>query len=182
MQEILPILLAGYKHTSQQDECTYLASSEEILSSCLESIKSGTLPLNKASKTFNIPQGTLQDNLKNLQCKAIGTLITFTKYAEELFKKRVDIMCNWCFLLDKLDLWIKKFTNNIPRYNWASAFMKCHNLINRITTSIKRKRAQISKENLREHFGNIKLELKKIPVSNIWNYDKTNLCDDPGSR
>ena len=136
MQEILPILFTCHKHTTQQYECTYLAYSEEILSSCLESIKSGTLSLNKASKSFNITPGTLQNNVKNLKCKVIEDLITFTKYAEELFKTSVEKMCNLGFILDILDLWImvaaylkrqkrviNKITNNTPGDNWASVFM-----------------------------------------------------------
>ena len=43
-------------------------------------------------------------------------------------------------------------------------------------------RAAISKEKLQQYFNNIDTELKDVPSSNIWNYDETNLRDDPGAR
>ena len=77
---------------------------------------------------------------------------------------------------------VKKFSKNVPHDNWASSFMKRHGLTNRIATNIRRKRAPISKEQLQQYFDNIDIELKDVPPSNIWNYDETNLRDDPGAR
>ena len=104
-------------------------------------------------------------------------------------------MCNWGFPLDKLDLRMiinayltkqnrvmKEFTSNIPGDDWVTSFMDRHGLTNRIATNIRRKRAQISKEQLQEYFNNVEQELKDVPSSNIWNYDETNLRDDPGAR
>ena len=104
-------------------------------------------------------------------------------------------MCNWGFPLDKLDLRmivnayltkqnrvVKEFTSNIPGDDWVTRFMDRHGLTNRIATNIRRKRAQISKEQLQEYFNNVEQELKDVPASNIWNYDETNLRDDPGAR
>ena len=45
--------------------------------------------------------------------------------------------------------------------------MKSNDLANRIATNIKRKRTKISKEQLQEHFDNIKDGLD-VPSSNIW--------------
>ena len=44
-----------------------------------------------------------------------------------------------------------------------------------------KKCAQITKEQLQEYFDNLEQEFKDAPASNIWNYDKTNLRDDPGA-
>ena len=63
----------------------------------------------------------------------------------------------------------------------VTSFMDRHGLTNRIATNIRRKRAQINKEQLQEYF-NVEQELKDMPASNIWNYDETNLRDDPGAR
>ena len=81
----------------------YLSYSEETLQQCIESVKSGT-SINKASKTFNIPRGTIQNKMKNIHQKSVGPPTTFTKQEEELFTTRVITMCNWGFPLDKLDL------------------------------------------------------------------------------
>ena len=103
-------------------------------------------------------------------------------------------MWKWGFPLDKLDLrmivnayltkhnWVvKEFPKNIPGDDWVANFMGRHGLTNRIATNIQRKCARISKEQLQEYFNNLEQELKDAPASNIWNYDETNLRDDPGA-
>lgn len=77
---------------------------------------------------------------------------------------------------------IKKFTNNIPRDDWALGFMKRNGLTNRIATNIRRKRASISKEQLKQYFDNMQNELKDAAPCKIWNHVETNLRDDPGAR
>ena len=82
----------------------HLSYSPETLEECIESVKSGTLSINKASKTFNIPKGTIQNKMKNIHPKSVGPPTTITRHKEELFMTRVITMCNWGFPLDKLDL------------------------------------------------------------------------------
>ena len=77
---------------------------------------------------------------------------------------------------------VKKFTNNIPGDDWALGFMKHNVLTNRIATDIRRKRAPISKEQLKQYFDSIQNELKDVAPCNIWNYDETNLRSDLGAR
>ena len=88
----------------QRGKRQYLSYSPETLEECIESVKSGTLSINKASKTFNIPRGTIQNKMKNIHPKSVGPPTTFTRHKEELFMTRVITMCNWGFPLDKLDL------------------------------------------------------------------------------
>ena len=57
-----------------------------------------------------------------------------------------------------------------------------HGLTNWTATNIQRKRAQISKEQLQVYFNNVEQELKDVPATNIWNYNETNLRDDPGAQ
>ena len=160
----------------------------------MEAVRLGSLSINKASKTY-IPRGTIQNKMKNVHSKSVGCPAIFTKPEEELFATRAVTMCNWGFPLDKLDLRMivnayltkqnrvmKEFTSNIPGDDWVTSFMDRHGLTNRIATNIRRKRAQISKEQLQEYFNNVEQELKDVPASNIWNYDETNLRDDPGAR
>ena len=35
---------------------------------------------------------------------------------------------------------------------------------------------------MKQYFDNIQIELKDVAQCNIWNYDETNLRDDPGAR
>ena len=149
----------------QRGKCQYLSYSKETLALHIESVKSGSLSINKASKQYKIPRGTIQNKMKNLHCKPVGPPTIFSQVEEELFATRVVTMCDWGFPLDKLDIRmmiaaylekqkrvVKKFSKNVPGDNWASSFMKHHGLTNRIATNIRRKRAAISKEQL-QHFN-----------------------------
>ena len=55
-------------------------------------------------------------------------------------------------------------------------------LTHRIATNISRKRAKICKIELEGYFQNIQSEIEGVPTTHIWNYDETNLRDDPGTR
>ena len=127
----------------------YLAYTEETLQKCLEAVRSGSLPIKKATKKYNIPKGTIQNKLKNIHSKSVRHPTVFTKLEEELFALSVKTMCNWGFLLDKLDLCmilnvylmkqnrvLKEFANNIPRDDWVANFMGCHGSTNWIATNI----------------------------------------------
>ena len=81
--------------------------------------------------------------------------------------------------LTKQNQVVKEFANNISGDDWVANFMGHHGLTNRIAINIQRKRAQISKEQLQEYFNNVEQKLKDVPASNIWNYNETNLRDDP---
>ena len=47
----------------------YVAYTEETLQKCMEAVRSGSISINKVSKTFNIPRGTIQNNIKNIHSK-----------------------------------------------------------------------------------------------------------------
>ena len=173
----------------------YLSYSEETLHKCMGAVKAGKISINKASKDFKIPRGTIQNKLKQVHSNPVGRPRVFTPQEESLLASRVTTMCDWGFPLDKIDLrmivnsyllkqnrTVREFTDNIPGDDWVMNFMDRQGLTNRIATNIRRKRAQISKEQLQEYFNNIENELKDVPPSNIWNYDETNLRDDPGAR
>ena len=53
--------------------------------------------------------------------------------------------------------------------------MKRQGQTNQIAKNIKRKWAQINKEQRQEYFINIENEVKDVPPCNIWNYGETNL-------
>ena len=60
--------------------------------------------------------------------------------------------------------------------------MKRNGFTNRFATNIRRKSVSISKEQSKQYFDNTQNELKDVAPCNIWNYDETNLRDDPGAR
>ena len=52
----------------------------------------------------------------------------------------------------------------------------------RFASNIKRKRAAIGADTINEYFDHLSKELEGVPPTNIWNYDETNLTDDPGNK
>ncbi|XP_047132683.1 uncharacterized protein LOC124811343 [Hydra vulgaris] len=52
----------------------------------------------------------------------------------------------------------------------------------RMCQNIKRSRAAVNEETINEYFDHLATELKDIPATNIINYDKTILCDDPSRK
>ena len=55
-----------------------------------------------------------------------------------------------------------------------------HNLTKRITDNVKAARADANTEVLNNYFDRLEETLNNIPPSNIFNYDETNVTDDPG--
>ena len=51
----------------------------------MEAVKPSALSINKASRQYEIPQGTIQNKLKNIHAKSVGPLTAFSKAEEELF-------------------------------------------------------------------------------------------------
>ena len=72
----------------------------------------------------------------------------------------------------------------MPGDDWAKAFMKRHKekLSTRKCTNISPKRVSVDEIALKNLFDNLGTTLKDIPATNIFNYDETNLADNPGSK
>ena len=84
--------------------------------------------------------------------------------------------------LDRQGIFDLTFCNNLPGLDWLNNFMKRHNLTKRIVDNVKIKRAKISPNMISEYFENLAKTLDEIPPENIYNYDETNLTDDPGAK
>ena len=57
-----------------------------------------------------------------------------------------------------------------------------HNLTKRVATNVRAARAEVSEEIISAYFDNLEQSLNKIPAENIFNYDETNVTNDPGSK
>jgi len=79
---------------------------------------------------------------------------------------------------------INKFKNNTPGSEWVRSFLKRHqNVIGkRLTRNINKAWAGVSSETISEYFSNLHFTLEDIPPCNIFNYDETNISDDPGRK
>ena len=111
-------------------------------------------------------------------------------------------LAKWGFLFDTSDLkhmvkgylgrlgrQVPIFKENMPAQDWASSLLKRHeNAIGkRMCQNIKPTRVNISAEDINSFFDHLANTLtdsdgSPIPPTNISNYDKSNLTDDPGLK
>ena len=78
---------------------------------------------------------------------------------------------------------VSKWKDNYSGKDWTYSFRKRHNLAARMASNIKRARAEMSVETVNEfrnEFANFCGE--DIRPENIFNFDETNLTDDPGKK
>lgn len=52
----------------------------------------------------------------------------------------------------------------------------------RFASNIKKARAKVTPEVIAEYIEQLSLTLVGVPLTHIWNFDETNLTDDPGSK
>lgn len=55
-------------------------------------------------------------------------------------------------------------------------------LSQRFCSNIKRARAAVGEEELKKYFANLSTEMTDVSPDKIYNYDETNLVDDPGKK
>ena len=70
----------------------------------------------------------------------------------------------------------------MPGVEWFCLFIKRNNLAKRIVDNVKAARAEISEEIISTYFDNLEQSLNEILPENVFNYDETNITDDPGSK
>lgn len=167
------------------------------LNEAILQIAEGEMTILKASKKFNIPYGTLHNKYHGRHSKVPGAPTVFTQ-AEEIAFVKAFVKCGkWGYPLDLMDIRffvkgyldqtgrkVDKFANNIPGTDWARSFLKRHmkEIGQRFASNITRSRSEVSRLTIVEYFNNLKTTLENVPPSNIFNFDETNLSDDPGKK
>lgn len=172
----------------------YSNYTEESLASALKAVEKKTMSIRAASKSFNIPFGTVFNRFNQLHTKKVGTPTVLTSAQEQDLSDTIKTAGDWGYPLqpaavaslvkDFLDInkINSKFTDNRPGPDWISSFMKRNKLTTRWTQNIKRARAKISPEIVNPYFDNLTNTVRDIPPENIINYDETNFTDDPESQ
>lgn len=178
----------------------YQDYSEVKLNYCLNAIMNKEITQREAEAIYNIPTRTIINKLKNKDNrnnKKPGYQQVLTKEEEAAFEKCVSGFCDFGFPLTTLDLRmivhaylkrlgkvVPRFKNNIPGEEWALSFLKRHPKLNgsRLASNIKRCRAAIDEKIIQEYIAHLSLVVADVPASNIFNYDESNLTDDPGRK
>lgn len=183
------------KYIRKQGSRLYQDYTDETLHKAVEAVKGG-LSTRKAEKKFGVPRRTLGYKVKGEHASPVGRPTVLASEEEHCFKQHILAMSEYGFPLDTLDLRmavkvyldkkgvnVKQFANNCPGQEWCYSFLKRHkDLTQRFSCNIKKKRAAISEETIRSYLSNLEKEVDGVPPSNIFNYDETNLTDDPGNK
>ena len=168
------------------------------LAEAVEAYKPGRISLKSAAEKFGVKKSTLYDHVKSKNIKRQGRQPILIEETEKLFVERL-ITCaaDWGYPLTVFDLRIicktflhrkgltvTKFSGNMPGKDWAKSFLKRHStaLSERISQNITVSRASVGHDTIMSYFSNLKTEIDGVLLSNIVNYDETNLTDDPGKK
>lgn len=175
---------------------SYANYTPEQLQQCLQEIISGRMSQRIAAATFRIPRSTIKNKLKGQHSKNVGRSRVFSDAEELAFEQHLIKLADFGFpvipidfrmavkaYLDKKGVRIPLFKENLPGYEWTRSYLKRHeNLSVRMSSNIKRVRAQVGANEINNYMDNLSVAVKDIPPSRIWNYDETNLSDDPGNK
>ena len=164
-----------------------------------EAIETGQLSLNAASREFKIPRTTLHDKLNGKYSgDKPGRKTALNIEVEKKIVKFLTTTASWGFPQTKQDLinFVKqfliardikssRFTDGVmPGNDWITSFLQRHknDLSERYGNKIKCARAQISDNILYEYFDELQCSLNGLEPNAIFNYNESNLSDDPGKK
>ena len=169
--------------------------SQETLEKCLSCVRKGKMSMKKASRHFNVPYGTIRNKINNFHPKTSGEQTALQDNLEEHILNSLDLLTDWkvpfdgfgvrCLVkayLDKKCDTVSCFKENMPGNDWLRGFIKRHNFTKRITDNVKAARAEVNHEVINNYFDNLEEWIKDIPPETIFNYDETNITDDPGAK
>jgi hypothetical protein len=126
----------------------------------------------------------VKENVK----ETLGRPTELSTEEEEMIVERLVLLGEWGFPMTTKDLCLlvkayldslgktTRFIDNLPGPDFIKGFMKRHpRLTVRTANMIKRSRAALSVDEVKEFFARYEETAAGIPPENIWNYDETNL-------
>ncbi|KAJ8947645.1 hypothetical protein NQ314_008568 [Rhamnusium bicolor] len=172
----------------------YKNYSHYKLQQALEEIRSKSISLRNAAKKYQISKNTLWNKLHGKHERMPGKPRVFTEQEEESFAGHLIDLSAFGFPVTGEDLKIivksylnrqgrnvSCFKNNYPGPDWEKLFIRHRpELSQRFSQNISHSRAATEEETINHPFDNLQTELEAVPPANIWNYDETNLVDNPG--
>jgi hypothetical protein len=168
---------------------------EDKLPKAMEEVQNGRMSEREAASTYGVPRSTLKDRLADrVTRETAGRPTVLSKGEEELIVERLLMFGHWGFPLTSADLChvIKayldaqgrttRFVENMPGPDFVSGFLQRHPALTvRKANLVKRSRAGVSQDTVRDFFARFEKTAEGIPASHVFNYDETNLQDNPGS-
>lgn len=173
----------------------YQNYTSESMKSAEDAVKKDGKSINSAAVEFGIPRKTLSDRLSGIHPRKAGGQPVFSTDEEQEIANTLQVAADWGFPLSSLDLRIliknyldskgiqeKRFRSNTPGVDFVKSFARRNNLVFRVAGNIKVARAKVSVQNVQAYLRNVRPLIENVPASNIFNYDETNITDDPGAK
>ena len=173
----------------------YQNYTDETLSRAIDEIRKGLKSIRKASLTYKIPRSTLANKILHRHKKSAGGQTRLSDQCETMIVSALNILTKWKVpltgieirllvknYLDALALPTEVFSKNMPGHVWLRKFMRRHNLTKRKADNVSVSRGRLSDDTVNSYFDHLEKELVGVPPANVFNYDETNLSDDPGTQ
>ena len=182
------------KHTRKSGSRRYDDCKADAISNALRAIKGGRT-IRKAARDFDVPYGTLYNKMKGLHKSSYGAkrelpdaveidIVNILEFCAVMKApiEGFDLRCIVQNLLNACNIKSKKFKRNMPGPDWLENFIKRHSLTKRIADNVKSARAEVTPDVIDEFLDNIQTSLDGVKPGDMFNYDETNLRDDPGKK
>lgn len=155
----------------------------------------GGMSVRDAAKQFGVPRTTLQDRLTKKHGETCGRPTTLSTEEEKEIVAMVKLLGIWGYPFTSTDLChfvksyldkkgvVSVFKNNMPTHSFTYKFVSRHpDLSIRTANPIKRTRAAVTREMVTAFIEHWTKTIEGVPPSSIFNYDETNMRDDPGAK
>jgi transposase-like protein len=151
----------------------------------------------QAAKTAGVPRMTLNDRINKPdpdKVPKVGRPQELSPVEEEAIVKCLCMCAEFQYPMRKRDLQLfvqdyvvensieTRWEDGKPGKEWVRYFRKrwAHKVKVKKPTNIKRSRAMVSPAILKKFFHHLAPNIEGVPATHIFNYDETNLRDDPG--
>lgn len=166
---------------------------QEMLKRAVQEVVDKTMSFGEAAKHYGVPKTTIHDRVKETVGEKLGRPTELSSEEEAIIVERCLLLGEWGYPLSHHDLThlikayldslgrTSRFVNNLPGPDFVRGFLARHKeLTVRTANLIKRSRAALSQEIVNSFFDLYQESATDIPPSNVFNYDETNLRDNPG--
>nr|CAI5865504.1 unnamed protein product [Callosobruchus analis] len=156
---------------------TYKDYTNEVLDQALSKVTEEGWSLQRASREYKIPYGTLNNKFHGRCIRKNGRQTVFSMSEEKVFISAAITCGDWGFPLEAADLRqfaknyldsqgrnIAIFSNNLPGNDWMYSMLKRHNnaIVRKMAANIKRSRASVSRDGIKNYFDNLPTSLQNV--------------------
>lgn len=172
---------------------SYSNYTKEQMDAAIKAVIEEDYSVGNAADKFGVKRETLRNRIKGRHNSKVGGQISLNAEVELNLTNYLKTCAEWGFplntlmlrqvvkgFLDKENIIVRKFQNNLPGIEWVRSFLRRNDLVNKPIKNISNARAEVTKNTIDDYFDNLETTLEEVPAENILNYDETCMHDDPG--